>query len=223
MSAAKARAASADGPAPHTVAQSRVIQAALVQFARHGIGGTSLQMIADAIGVTKAAVYHQYNTKDEIVVAVAEVVLTGLEAAVAAAEVERSRSRAREVLVAGMIDLAVEQRQMAGILQRDPVMLRFLHEHAPFRRVMERVNRVLLGGASDAAARVLAATLAAAIAGAVVHPLALDLEDRTLRSQLRKQLRKLLPTSEDLATAAPRSRDRRRRRSGRAGTGWPRG
>ena len=69
-------------------------------FAEHGISGTSLQMIADAIGVTKAAVYHQYNTKDEIVLAVAEVVLAGLEAAVTAAEAERSRSRAREVLIA---------------------------------------------------------------------------------------------------------------------------
>ena len=103
-------------------------------------------MIADAIGVTKAAVYHQYNTKDEIVLAVAEVVLAGLEAAVTAAEAERSRSRAREVLTGGMIELAVETRGMAGILQRDPVMLRFLQEHEPFRRVMGRVNRVLMGG-----------------------------------------------------------------------------
>ena len=38
-------------------------------------------MIADAIGVTKAAVYHQFKTKDEIVVAVAEVDLLKLEAA----------------------------------------------------------------------------------------------------------------------------------------------
>lgn len=193
MSAAKAPAVRRTRPAPHTAAQSRVIEAALALFAEHGIGGTSLQMIADAIGVTKAAVYHQYDTKDGIVVAVAEVVLTGLEAALTEAEAERSRTRAREVLVAGMIDLAVERRQMAGILQRDPVMLRFLQEHVPFRRVMARVNRVLMGGGSDPAARVLAATLAAAIAGAVVHPLAEGLEDRALRTQLRRQLRKLLP------------------------------
>ena len=82
---------------------------------------------------------------------------------------------------------------MAGILQQDPVMLRFLQEHEPFSRVMERVNRVLMGGAADTAARVLAATLAAAIAGAVVHPLALDLDDGTLRAQLRRRLRRLLP------------------------------
>src|SRR5262245_12893211 len=111
-------------------------------------------MIADALGVTKAAVYHQYNTKDAIVLAVAQVVLTGLETAVTAAEGERSRSRAREVLIGAMIDLAVEQRRMAGILQRDPIMLRFLDRHEPFRRVMARVNRVLMGGRSSGEARV---------------------------------------------------------------------
>src|SRR5262245_61089110 len=176
----------------NTPAQTRVIEAALALFAEHGISGTSLQMIAHAIGVTKAAVYHQYNTKDEIVLAVAQVVLARLEAAVTAAEAERSRSRARELLITEMIDLAVERRHMASILQRDPVMLRFLEHHAPFRHVIARVNRVLMGGASRPRARVQAATLAAAIAGAVIHPLVLDLDDESLRTHLLRQVRSLL-------------------------------
>ena len=101
-----------------------------------------------------------------------------------------------------MIDLAVERRRMASVLQRDPVMLRFLEEHAPFRRVMERVNRVLMGGASDPRARVQAAMLAAAIAGAVIHPLVLELDDESLRAQLLKQVRKLcsLPRTKERST-----------------------
>jgi AcrR family transcriptional regulator len=190
MTSAKAVPA---GPLPHTAAQTRIIEAALALFAEHGIGGTSLQMIADEIGVTKAAVYHIYNTKDEIVLAVAEVVLARLDAAVTAAEAERSRARAREVLISRMIDLAVERRRMASVLQQDPVMLRFLDEHRPFRRVMERLNRVLMSGVVDPRARVQAATVAAAIAGAVIHPLVLEIDDETLRSQLLKQVRKLLP------------------------------
>lgn len=180
------------GTTSQSSAQTRIIEAALVLFAEQGIAGTSLQMIADAIGVTKAAVYHQYPTKDEIVLAVAEVVLEGLEAAVTAAEAERSRARARETLVAGMIDLAVERRRMAGLLQRDPVMVRFLDEHRPFRHVMERVNRVLMGGASTHRARVGAAMLASVIAGAVIHPLVLDIDDETLRSHLLERARRLL-------------------------------
>lgn len=35
-------------------------------FADHGVSGTSLQLIAGAMGVMKAAVYHQFKTKDEI-------------------------------------------------------------------------------------------------------------------------------------------------------------
>ena len=178
--------------ASYTAAQTRVIEAALRLFAEHGISGTSLQMIADALGVTKAAVYHQYDTKDAIVLAVAQVVLARLEAAVTAAEVERSTARARETLIAAMVDLAVERRGMASVLQRDPVMLRFLENHRPFRHVMARVNRLLMAGASHPGARVQAATLAAAIAGAVIHPLVLDLDDESLRSQLSKQVRKLL-------------------------------
>ena len=177
----------------YTAAQTRVIEAALRLFAEHGISGTSLQMIADALGVTKAAVYHQYSTKDAIVLAVAQAVLARLEAAVTAAEAERSTARAREMLIGEMVDLAVDRRGMASVLQRDPVMLRFLENHEPFRHVMARVNRLLMGRASHPRARVQAATLAAAIGGAVIHPLVLDLDSESLRHQLLKQARKLLP------------------------------
>lgn len=193
MSSVSAAATGLLGSAPSTPAQTRVIEAALVLFAEHGISGTSLQMIADEIGVTKAAVYHQFRTKDEIVLAVAEVVLGRLEAAANAADAERSRVRAREVLVAGMIDLAVERRRWAGILQRDPVMLRCLEQHEPFREVMERLNRILMGGVADDKARVRTAAIASAIASAVIHPLVLDVDDDSLRSLLMKEIRKLLP------------------------------
>lgn len=177
-----------------SAAQTRIIDAAVDLFSEHGIGGTSLQMIADALGVTKAAVYHQYNTKDGIILAVAEIVLARLEAAVVAAEAERSSVRAREVLIAGMIDAAVEQRRIAGVLQRDPVMLRFLDNHGPFRRVMARLNRVLMGGVSTPRARVRVAMVTGLIGGAVIHPLVFDLDDESLRSHLLKQVKTLLRT-----------------------------
>jgi len=189
---APATTASARRAARRTAAQDRIVEAALDLFAEYGVGGTSLQMIANAIGVTKAAVYHQYNTKGEIVVAVAEAVLTRLEVAVSAAETERSRARAREVLIGHMVAFAVERRRTASVLQRDPIMLRFLETHGPFRRVMERVNRVLMGGTAGPRARVQAAILASAIAGAVIHPLVLDLDDARLRAHLLRQARKLL-------------------------------
>ena len=165
-------------------AQRRIIEAALPLFAEHGVNGTSLQMIADAIGVTKAAIYHQFKTKDEIVVAAIEVDLAKLEAALDAADADESRMRAREVVLTQVIDLAVAHRRMVSAVQHDPVVVRLLAKHEPFRQLMQRLYVVLTDGDVDADARVRAAVVSAAIGGAVMHPLVMDLDDETLRSQL---------------------------------------
>jgi len=176
----------------HTAAQTRIVKAAVELFGEHGVGGTSLQMIADALGVTKAAVYHQFHTKDEIVVAVAEAELARLESALDAAESEPDPARARAVLVARIVDLAVERRQMESTLLGDPVLVRFFAHHEPFRQVMSRLYRLLMGDDAGSDARVPAAMLTAAIGGAVMHPLVADLDDETLRAQLLHLARRFL-------------------------------
>jgi AcrR family transcriptional regulator len=177
---------------PLSAAKTRIIAAALELFAEHGVNGTSLQMIADAIGVTKAAVYHQFNTKAEIVGAAAEVELAKLELVLEAAEVAPSRQQSLDILLVQLIDFAVERRRWVGALQGDPVMIRFLAEHEPFMLVMERLYRVLIGDQDSPQARVPAAMISAAIGGAVLHPLVVDLDDETLRSELLRLARRLL-------------------------------
>jgi len=181
------------GSASYSAAQSRIIEAALGLFAEHGISGTSLQMIADAIGVTKAAVYHQFKTKEEIVVAAAEAELLRVEAALNAAEAEKSRSRAREVLLERAVDLAIERRRKVSTLLTDPVVVRIFAKREPFRELMGRLSVLLIGGdGGGAEARVPAAMLLAAISGAVMHPLVANLDDETLRSQLLRLAHRFL-------------------------------
>lgn len=175
-----------------SAAQARIVDAAVHLFAEHGVGGTSLQMIADAIGVTKAAVYHQFKTKEEIVVAAAEAELARTEAAIDAAEAEPSREEAREALLTHIVDLAVERRRMESTLLGDPVIVRFFAHHEPFRQVMERLYRLLMGDEAGPEARIPAVMLTAAIGGAVMHPLVVDLDDDTLRSYLLRLARRFL-------------------------------
>ncbi len=183
-------------PQRYSAAQTRIITATLPLFGEHGVSGTSLQMIADALGVTKAAVYHQFNSKDEIVLAVAEVELSRLEVALEAAEAEEGRLQARQVLLTQVIDLAVERRRMASALQGDPVMIRLLASHPPFQRLMERVYGLLLGEEPSPETRMRAAMVASAIGGAVTHPLVADLDDDTLRSVLLATARDLVDLPE---------------------------
>lgn len=178
-----------------SAAQHRVLDAALTLIADHGVGGTSLQMIADEVGVTKAAVYHQFRTKEEIVIALTERELGRLDDALEAAEAEESRPRAREVLLTRVIDMAIERRRAAATLQFDPVVVRLLADHKPFQQFLTRLYGVLLGDADDEN-RVSAAMLSGAIGTAVVHPLVTDIDDDDLRAQLLLLTRRLLALPE---------------------------
>jgi AcrR family transcriptional regulator len=172
------------GGVRRTPAQSRILDAALDLFADHGVSGTSLQMIADAIGVTKAAVYHKFRTKDEIVIAVAELQLAKLEDALEAAEAQSDSVGARKVLLTEVVGMAVERRRWVMALQNDPVMVRLLGEHEPFRNLITRLYAILLDEADDTEARISAALFSGAIAGTVINPLVDDIDDDTLRSVL---------------------------------------
>jgi len=192
---ARAREAVAPAPAPAaalSAAQARVVRAALDLFAEHGVGGTSLQMIADALGVTKAAVYHQFRTKDDIVLAAAEAELARLEDVLGRADAEASPAQARRVLVASIVDLAVEGRRTTSVILNDPVIRQFFAGQERFRRVLGRMTTLLMGGTDAPDARVTTAVFLAAVSGAVMHPLVAALDDDTLRGQLRHMADKLL-------------------------------
>ncbi|MFI1212952.1 TetR/AcrR family transcriptional regulator [Streptomyces sp. NPDC020802] len=177
-------------------ARARIVTAAAGLFAEHGVGGTSLQMIADTIGVTKAAVYHQFKTKSEIVVAAVEEELARLTAVMDAAEAEASAECVREALLVRIVDLAIERRRMESALVGDPVMVRYFAYHQPFRQVVDRLYRMLTGGCGPEA-QMRAAMLTAAIGGAVMHPLAVDLGSDTVRAQLLDLARGFLDQSGD--------------------------
>jgi AcrR family transcriptional regulator len=183
-----------------SAAQTRILDAALQLIAEHGVGGTSLQMIADAIGVTKAAVYHQFKTKEQIVIALTERELGGLEEALEAAEADDQRSRAREVLLDRVIDVAVERRGAASTLQFDPVIVRLLADHEPFQQFIQRLYGVLVDDAAEDA-RVSAAMLSGAIAVGVLHPLVADIDDDTLRTQLLRITHRLFDAAENSAVS----------------------
>jgi AcrR family transcriptional regulator len=172
------------GVVRRTPAQSRILHAALDLFADHGVSGTSLQMIADAVGVTKAAIYHKFKTKEEIVIAVAEMELATLENALEAAEAQADSVGARKVLLTEVVGMAVERRRWVRALQNDPVMVRLLGEHEPFRNLITRLYAILLNEADDTEARISAALFSGAIAGTVINPLVDDIDDDTLRSVL---------------------------------------
>ncbi len=173
---------------PFTAAQVRILDAALDLIAVHGVSGTSLQMIADSIGITKAGVYRQFNAKDDLVMALIARQLGKLEDALVVAELSEGLPRARQMLLMTVINLAVSERQRASTLQFDPVVARLLTEHQPFQEFIERLYCVLVGVSNDEG-RLAAAMLSGAISMAVTNPVSTAMSDDELRAILLKYTR----------------------------------
>ncbi len=128
-------------------ARPRLLEAALDLFAENGVSGTSLQMIAGRLGVTKSAVYHQFPAKEEIVIALVDPSLEQISRTLDEAERQRTLQAREDAFIEGLAGLVVCNRQGAALLQGDPALPAIMRGYEPYQRVIERVTRVMLGAA----------------------------------------------------------------------------
>jgi len=181
--------------APRGQGRARVLAAALELFAVNGVSGTSLQMIADHLGVTKAAVYFQFRAKEDIVLAVVEDAVAQLRGFLEASEAAATAEEGTALALEGLIATVVEHRQVVASLLTDPEVMRILEAHAEFEHLTSRLVAQLLGPAPSVSRVVAVPLLAAGIAHAGASPGLAGLEDGTLHEQLRQLGRVLLTAS----------------------------
>jgi AcrR family transcriptional regulator len=173
-------------------ARARVVHAALTLFAERGVNGTSLQMIAGELGVTKAAVYHQFQTKEDIVLAVFRPVFDDMAGFVAAAEAEPTPRERADAALRGLIGLVLDHRRLAPVFHGDPAVLRLIRDDAGLQGVAERLRVLLTGPAPTPAARVAVSMVAGGLMQSGVDALLSDLPDAVLRAELLASSRRLL-------------------------------
>lgn len=165
-------------------ARDRVLDAARPLFSKYSVSGTSLQMIADHLGVTKAAIYHQFHTKEEIVVTLLERPLAELEAIVTEAEAMDTREDQLDVILKGLVDVVLANPEVVGLIQGDPAVARIAqvgHLHSDTGR---RLTNLLSGPHPDPEARVASVLYGAGLMFIGHHPLLSDIDPETMRSEL---------------------------------------
>jgi AcrR family transcriptional regulator len=173
--------------------RARLLDTALGLFTVHGVEGTSLQMIADALGVTKAAVYYHFRTKDEITEAVAEPAVGELTAILdRAAAITRQGPRA-DYVIDGFVDLVVRNRVLVAVFCTDPGIARAVERslHGEMD-VLTRLPVLLVGPNPDEAGMVAAHMALAGVAMAGGSPMLAVLDDDALRRNLVDAMRRLL-------------------------------
>lgn len=182
------------GTAGETDTRTRLLQTALRLFTEHGVEGTSLQMIADALGVTKAAVYYHFKTKDEITEAVTAPGIRELDALVVRAAALKRRGAQVDLLLDGFVDLVVRHRTLVALFSSDPGVARAIAKssHGDMEGFGQALLGVLAGPDPDTSARVAAMVTLTGIAMAGGSPDLASLDDEVLRTELLDVGRRLL-------------------------------
>ncbi len=107
--------------------RTAVLETARRLFHEHGYDATSLQQIADAMGVTKANVYYYFRTKAAILEALLEPMAGALRGLLDAAEAIDDHATRLEFLVEGFVAQVVTAYRTVGPLNLgDPAMRREL-------------------------------------------------------------------------------------------------
>jgi len=89
--------------------RTRIQQVALELFTQNGYEATSLREIAEHLGVTKAALYYHFRTKDEIIESLVEDRLAKIEELIAWAAAEPHTLETRREFLRRYADLLHEQ------------------------------------------------------------------------------------------------------------------
>lgn len=177
---------------PRGSARERVIEAAVALFAENGFNGTSLQMIADKLGVSKAAVYYQFHSKDEIALAVVRPVFEDLARLTRIAEAIASPETQRDIAVSGLIELAVRRRGTTSIFHGDPAVADLIRSESEFVGIVDRLRELLVGQEPDTAGRVAISMLTGGIYGAAMDPELSAIDDVDLHRALLECCQQLL-------------------------------
>jgi AcrR family transcriptional regulator len=144
----------------------RIRTAALALFSRQGYERTSLREIADELGFTKAALYYHYRSKEDLLAAVLEPLLTELEALLD--PVEEDPRAARERFLAGYLEVMLRHRALLRYLVNDAAAV-INSELAP-RLVDIRASALgIIGGSSgELVERMCSAAALGAVQSAVM-------------------------------------------------------
>ena len=169
----------------------RIRACALELFSRNGVAATSLQMIADALGVTKAAVYYHFRTKDEIIRAVLAPAFGTWASLLETVDALPVGERAA-ALVDGLAAQAVTHRRLYAVVLQDVTAAELRAESPGDLDIFRRLRDTLAGEEPDDASRARAAIFLSGLMAPAVDPEISALADATIEYAVASAGRRLL-------------------------------
>ncbi len=143
----------------------RMLAVAMKLFSQYSFAGTSLQMIADELDLTKAAIYYHFRTREDLLVALMRPMLSEIESVVRRAERKRGARTRAEAMLNGYADIVARNRLLTAVTVFDPSVRSVLRSQPEWAPVIDR-QLVLLGAGSTVSGAINAAVVMTGLAGA---------------------------------------------------------
>lgn len=178
--------------APRGLARERVIDAAVALFAEHGVHGTSLQMIADRIGVSKAAVYYQFPSKEGIALEVIRPCIEDIVRVIKIADALPDPQQRRAVAVSGLVEMVVRHRPLAVVFYGDPAIDALMTSDPDFKAVNDRLRELMEGPDRSDVDRIVFSVFCSGVGRAAADPELADIDDADLHRALLELFGRIL-------------------------------
>ena len=166
-----------------TDTRRRLLEVAKLLISRHGFAGTSLQMIADELGFTKAAIYYHFRTRDQLLVAVMEPILHQIRRVVEIAEAQRTPRTQMNAMVEGFAGVVAKNRSLAAVMVFDPGVHQVLQQQPAWGDLIGRQLGLLTQLDTGDAGVIKATAMMTGLAGAATGA-PLEADEQMLIGQL---------------------------------------
>jgi AcrR family transcriptional regulator len=150
------------GPTPRTDTRARVQQVALELFAEQGYDKTSLREIAARLGVTKAALYYHFKSKEDIVHSFSDDYLGEIDALLDWARQQPRGEATRRAIVDRYVGIVLSGHEVFRFMEQNRAAMEHLHagkeRFVRFRDRLDSLVDVLVGEQAPLRERVRATT-----------------------------------------------------------------
>jgi AcrR family transcriptional regulator len=178
--------------------RQQILETAQRLFTELGYDATSLQMIADEMGLTKAAVYYHFRAKTDILHEAMQPGIQRLKVLLDEAAAIRGRRARIEHLVNGFVDFLIRNRHYAVMASTDPAAKRDKLD-AEAMTMRRRALTLLFGDNPTGAERL---SFSAVFFIPECLPELADLTDDELREALQTTMLRMLRVPSSSATLA---------------------
>lgn len=171
--------------------RQRLLDVAMVLISQHGFAGTSLQMIADELGFTKAAIYYHFRARDQLLIALMEPLLHQIRRVVESAESHRTPRTQMDAMVQGFASVVARNRSLAAVMVFDPSVHRVLQSQPEWGDLIARQLTLLTQLESGNAGIIKATAVFTGLAGAATGA-PIDVDEQSLIEHLAEIGRRIL-------------------------------